>query len=99
MATWRAPRILVSAMVAGTYIQWHSFICRLRDRRCAIERLGNGGVFLSFFPIHHPTQVTRPSLPDAPPGSTLPISVSRQDSGGPGPRQGKVSLRGGRDGW
>jgi hypothetical protein len=27
-------------MVVGAYIEWHSFLCHLRDRRCAIERLG-----------------------------------------------------------
>jgi hypothetical protein len=38
-------------MVIGTYIEWHSFLCRLRDWRCAIERLGVGRHLLSSFPI------------------------------------------------
>jgi hypothetical protein len=72
-------------MVVGIYIEWHSFPCRLRDRRYAIERLGVGRHFLSSFPIHHPMQATRPGLPpNIPPRSALLIAVSR---------------RGGRDGW
>ncbi len=62
MAIPRAPGILLRKMVVGDYIERHSLICCLLDRRCAIERLGGGWLFLSFLPIYHPAQATRPGL-------------------------------------
>ena len=97
MAARGAPGILVVEMVVGAYIERHLFICCLRDRRCAIERLGVGWLFLSFLPIHHPIQATHPSLPqNTPPCGTLLAAVSRHISGGRGLT---ASLREGSDGW
>jgi hypothetical protein len=79
MATRRERSILVGEMVVGAYIERHPFICCLRGRRCAIERLGIGWLLLSPFLTFHPT---KPTLPSHPPNlfraNALRVAVSRQ---------------------
>jgi hypothetical protein len=68
MATGRAWSILACEMVVGAYTKKrHSFICRLRRRRCAVHELGFGWPLLSLSPSITPEVTLPSSLPDPPP--------------------------------
>ena len=87
MATRRERSILVGEMVVGAYIELHSFICCLRGRRRAIERLGIGWLFLFPFFTIHPSKATLPSR-RIPPGRVRRRALVKSD----------VPLREGGDG-
>ena len=62
MATRLVRSILANEMVAGTYIERHSFIPCLRRRRCTIEGLGIGRLLLFPFSPSFTFEVRPPEL-------------------------------------
>ncbi len=68
MSTRRAQSILVCEMVVSAYMKRQTLTFRLSHRRCAIDRLGVGWLFLSLFPFLLPLKAALPSPP-----SELPI--------------------------